>query len=89
MREQQGEFPLLPGMYFSWIAMGIVNFLVGKLFSLFGVKGNPLELRFHYGVLDQPYETPVHTGNGYGVRKNGNGHGSWERDLARGPYPLD
>ncbi len=94
MREQEGRFPVLPGMFFSWIAMGMVNFLVGKLFSLFGFKANPLELRFHYGVLEQPYEVPARTGNGdggngYETPRNGNGYGNWERNLARQLYPLD
>ena len=93
MREQQGEFPVLPGMFFSWIVMGIVNFLLGKLFSLFGFKGNPLELRFHYGVMERQYIPTNNQGNGnggYGFGKNGrsNGYG-WENSLARELYRFD
>ena len=97
MREQQGEFPVLPGMFLSWIGMGIINFLVGKLFSLFGFKTNPLELRFHYGVLEnQGYSPPAYRGNGNnnnGNHRNGNGIGNgyqnWEDNLAKELYPLD
>jgi hypothetical protein len=93
MREQQGEFPVFPGMFFSWIVMGIVNFLLGKLFSLFGFKANPLELRFHYGLMERQDYLPNNRGNGngkYGSGRNSRSYGQgWENGLAKELYRFD
>ncbi len=83
MREQEGAFPVLPGMLFSWIMMGLWNWFTGWLFSLLGGKkeNNPFRLQFHYGYAlreDAPpggYPEGGHKASGYGGNdRNGNGY---------------
>jgi len=96
MREEQGQFPVLPGLFLHWILMGLWNWLSGWLLSLFGISRdkNPLRLQFHYGyALKEDYPP-----GGYG-RNGNNGYGrnevkrrynnGWENNLARELYTFD
>jgi hypothetical protein len=74
--------------------MGMLNFLLGRLFSGFGFKANTPELRFHCGLMErQGYAPNNNRGNGnsgYRFGKNGGRAGyGWENSLAKDLYRFD
>ena len=55
IREQDGQWPVLPAMYPSWAFMGVFNFIsdrtIGKLLKkCFGFEKNPFRLEYHLGI---------------------------------------
>jgi hypothetical protein len=87
MREEEGRFPVLPGMFLSWILMGILNFITGKILGWLGFKTNPLELKFHYGYALREDSPPVgYKGNDNGKRYINN---NWEKEMSEELYRFD